>query len=132
MHLIDHLSITVRDLGRTRAFYIAIMAALGARIAYEREDAIGFGERNRPGDDGHTYISLFQSPEAAADARRHWCFRADSAARVQAFHLAGLAAGGQDAGPPGLRPHYHPQYYAAFLLDPEGNKVEAVFHHGTD
>jgi catechol 2,3-dioxygenase-like lactoylglutathione lyase family enzyme len=132
MHLLDHISITVRDLDRSRAFYIEIMAALGAGIVYEREDAIGFGQRNRTGDDGHTYLSVFRSGEAVPDPRRHWCFRADSSERVRAFHRAGLAAGGQDAGPPGLRPHYHAQYYAAFLLDPEGNKVEAVFHRGEE
>ncbi len=130
MHLLDHISITVRDLDRSRPFYVEIMAALGAAIVYERKDAIGFGQRNRPGDDGHTYLSVFLSPEAVPDPRRHWCFRADSVERVRSFHRAGLAAGGQDAGAPALRPHYHPQYYAAFLLDPEGNKVEAVFHRG--
>jgi catechol 2,3-dioxygenase-like lactoylglutathione lyase family enzyme len=69
---------------------------------------------------------------AAADPRRHWCFRAPSAAAVRAFHAAGLAAGGADAGAPGLRPNYHPAYYAAFLIDPEGNRVEAVSHQGDD
>jgi catechol 2,3-dioxygenase-like lactoylglutathione lyase family enzyme len=128
MQLIDHASITVRDLAAAKPFYKAIMAALGAAVAYERDDAIGFGERNRPQDDVHTYISVFQSREATPDARRHWCFRARSAEEVGRFHTAGLQAGGRDEGPPGLR-SYHPQYYAAFLLDPEGNKVEAVFHH---
>jgi hypothetical protein len=100
-----------------------------AIVAYERDDAIGFGERNRPHDDRHTYISICQSVQAAADARRHCCFRAQSAAQVRAFHTAGLRAGGKDDGAPGLR-NYHPEYYAAFLLDPEGNKVEAVYHNG--
>lgn len=130
MFLLDHISITVRDLERSRPFYFAIMAALGAEVAYDRVDAIGFGERNRPGDDGHTYLSVFQSAASSIDAKRHWCFRAASVERVRAFHAAGLAAGGRDEGPPGLRPHYHPAYYAAFLLDPEGNKVEAVSHDG--
>lgn len=128
MRLIDHVSITVRDLAAVKPFYKAVMAALGAIVAYEREGAIGFGERNRPNDDVHTYISVFQSAQATPDARRHWCFRAGSVDKVRAFHAAGLAAGGSDEGAPGLRA-YHPQYFAAFLLDPEGNKVEAVFHH---
>lgn len=127
MNLIDHVSITVRDLRRTKPFYKAVMSSLGAVVAYERDDAIGFGERNRPGDDRHTYISVFQSTDAAPDPRRHWCFRADSIRQVQAFHAAGMSAGGVSAGEPGLR-SYHAGYYAAFLLDPEGNKVEAVFH----
>ncbi len=104
------------------------MAELGVPKAYDRADAVGYGERNRPGDDGHTYLSVFQSPFAAPDPRRHWCFRAESEAMVQAFHAAGLKSGGRSAGEPGLRPNYHPGYYAAFLEDPEGNRVEAVFH----
>ncbi len=130
MQLIDHLSITVRDIARAKRFYRAIMEALGAGVAYDREDAIGFGHRNRPHDDGHSYISVYQSPAAAADARRHVCFRAGSEDVVIAFHAAGLAAGGADEVAPGPR-DYHPGYFAAFLRDPEGNKIEAVFHgHG--
>jgi catechol 2,3-dioxygenase-like lactoylglutathione lyase family enzyme len=127
MQLIDHVSITVRDLGRAKPFYRAVMTALGAVVAYEHEDAIGFGERNRSRDDQHTYISVYASPAAAADARRHVCFRAASEEMVKAFHAAGLASGGADEGAPGFR-SYHPGYFAAFLRDPEGNKVEAVFH----
>ena len=127
MQLLDHVSISVRSLARSKAFYLAVMAALGVKPVYERVDAIGFGERNRTGDDGHTYISVFESAAASADPRRHCCFRAASRAQVDAFHAAGLAAGGKSEGAPGLR-DYHPGYYAAFLLDPEGNKVEAVFH----
>lgn len=127
MRLLDHVSITVQDLAQAAPFYKAIFAALGAVVAYEEVEAIGFGERNGPRHDTHTYLSVFQSARAQADPRRHWCFRATSAAQVRAFHAAGLAAGGRDEGAPGLRT-YHPGYYAAFLLDPEGNKVEAVFH----
>jgi catechol 2,3-dioxygenase-like lactoylglutathione lyase family enzyme len=128
MQLLDHVSITVRDLSRAKPFYIAVMAALQARVAYNHPDAIGFGERNRPGDDVHTYLSVFESANASVDARRHWCFRAASTEQVDAFHAAGLANGGRSEGTPGLR-NYHAGYYAAFLLDPEGNKIEAVFHH---
>lgn len=130
MFLLDHVSITVRDLVRCREFYAAVLGTLGAKVVYDRADAIGFGERNSATDDGHTYLSVFESATSAPDERRHWCFRAPSAQAVRAFHAAGLAAGGADSGPSGLRPHYHAQYYAAFLLDPEGNKVEAVFHRG--
>ena len=128
MRLLDHLSITVRDLSVCAPFYKAVMNVLGAPLVYEREDAIGFGERNRAHDDGHSYLSVFQSPAAAPDLRRHVCLRAASRAQVEAFHAGGLAAGGSDAGAPGPRTHYHPDYYAAFLFDPEGNKLEAVFH----
>lgn len=132
MRLLDHVSITVRDLARAKPFYKAVMGALGAVVAYERDDAIGFGERNRAQDDAHSYLSVFESPAAAPDARRHWCFRAASPEAVRAFHAAGLAAGGTDEGAPGLRPAYHPDYYAAFLLDPEGHKLEAVCHRSGD
>lgn len=127
MQLLDHVSITVPDLARAKPFYLAVMSTLGATLAYERADAIGFGERNRPQDDRHTYLSVFESKAAAPDPRRHWCFRAASLAQVDAFHAAGLSAGGTSEGAPGMR-DYHPGYYAAFLLDPFGNKVEAVFH----
>jgi catechol 2,3-dioxygenase-like lactoylglutathione lyase family enzyme len=127
---LDHVSVTVRDLEKAAGFYDAVFGALGLEKVYAREDAVGYGTRNRPGDDDHTYLSVYESPAASADPRRHWCFRAGSAAQVRAFHAAGLAAGGRDAGAPGLRPHYHPQYYAAFLEDPEGNRIEAVCHRG--
>jgi catechol 2,3-dioxygenase-like lactoylglutathione lyase family enzyme len=103
MQLLDHVSISVQDIGRAKCFYTAILSALGAAVVSERDDAIGFGERNRPNDDGHTYLSIYQSPHAISDARRHWCFRAQSKDQVEAFHAAGLVAGGSDAGAPGLR-----------------------------
>jgi catechol 2,3-dioxygenase-like lactoylglutathione lyase family enzyme len=131
MQLVDHLSITVRDLAAAKPFYLAIMQALGGRVAYDREDALGFGERNRPQDDVHTYVSVFQSPAATSDPRRHCCLRAGSTAQVDAFYAAGLAAGGRGDGAPGLR-RYHSGYYAAFLCDPEGNRIEAVYHHADD
>lgn len=131
MRLLDHVSITVRELRRVRPFYVAVMAALDAPIAYEEPQAIGFGERNRRDDDAHSYLSVFESPAASADPRRHWCFRAASAAQVDAFHAAGVGAGGTSDGAPGLR-EYHAGYYAAFLLDPEGNRIEAVYHRAPD
>jgi catechol 2,3-dioxygenase-like lactoylglutathione lyase family enzyme len=129
LQLLDHVSITVRTLSTVRPFYLAVMSALGAVVAYDGVDAIGFGERNRPHDDGHTYLSLYESIRATPDPRRHYCFRATSQAQVDAFFAAGLSTGGTSDGAPGLRT-YHPEYYAAFLLDPEGNKLEAVFHRG--
>ena len=130
MQALDHVSITVRDLARVEPFYDALFAVLGLRKVYRLDGMMGYGERNRPGDDAHSYLSVFQSEAAAPDPRRHWCFRAVSAEQVREFHAAGLRAGGRDAGAPGLRPHYHRAYYAAFLEDPEGNRVEAVFHGG--
>lgn len=129
MQLLDHVSITVRDLDRAKPFYKAVLGALGAVVAYDETDAIGFGERNRAHSDVHTYLSVFESAQATPDVRRHWCFRAHSVEAVYAFHHAGIASGGASDGEPGLRAHYHANYFAAFLLDPEGNKIEAVFHH---
>ncbi len=130
MQALDHVSISVRDLGGALPFYDAVFAVLLLQKIYQEDEAVGYGTRNRPGDDGHGYLSIFQSGAAVPDPRRHWCFRAASAAQVREFHAAGLRAGGRDAGAPGLRPHYHPGYYAAFLEDPEGNRIEAVTHRG--
>lgn len=132
MQLLDHVSITVSGLSDARPFYDAVMQALGAAKVYDRPDALGYGERCGPDRSQHTYLSVLAAPGAspeAAVARRHWCFKAASRAAVDAFHAAGLAHGGRDDGAPGLRAHYHPQYYAAFLLDPDGNRIEAVCHH---
>jgi catechol 2,3-dioxygenase-like lactoylglutathione lyase family enzyme len=130
MQAVDHVSITVRNLALARTFYDSIFRVLSLDIIYERKDAVGYGERNRKGHDAHSYLSVYQSAAMTPDPRRHWCFRARSAQEVRAFHTAGLAAGGRDAGAPGLRPDYHPFYYAAFLEDPEGNRIEAVCHDG--
>ena len=127
MQLLDHASITVKSLAAVKPFYRAIMHVLGAELVYDEADAIGFGERNTALSDRHSYLSIFESEHASVDPRRHWCFRASSIFQVDEFHALGLSRGGSDAGLPGLR-DYHAGYYAAFLFDPEGNKVEAVFH----
>jgi catechol 2,3-dioxygenase-like lactoylglutathione lyase family enzyme len=129
MFLLDHVSITVQDLDRARPFYDAIMAALGADKVRDSSDRLGYGTRCRAGDDAHTYLSIYASAAAANnDPRRHWCFKAATRDHVARFHAAGIANGGLDDGAPGLRPHYHASYFGAFLLDPEGNRVEAVCH----
>ena len=123
------MSVTVADLARSAPFWGAVMAALGVPCVARDERWLGYGTRNRPQDDGQTYLSVSVSagPALVAD-NRHWCFRAPGRAAVDAFHAAGLASGGRCDGPPGLRAAYHPHYYAAFLLDPDGNRVEAVCH----
>ncbi|MGF1629759.1 MAG: VOC family protein [Kiloniellaceae bacterium] len=127
--MLDHVSITVSDIARAAPFWDAVMAALGVACVVRSKDQLGYGTRNGPDDDAYSYISVFRSrgPDLVAD-NRHWCFRAPSRQAVEAFHAAGLAAGGICDGPPGLRADYHPGYYAAFLLDPDGNRVEAVCH----
>lgn len=130
--MLDHVSITVSDIGRAAPFWDAIMGALLVPCVQRGEKQLGYGLRNRPDDDSHSYLSIFESDAAGPTAdNRHWCFRAPSRAAVNDFHTAGLAHGGRCDGPPGLRGDYHDGYYAAFLRDPDGNRVEAVFHRLT-
>ena len=124
--MIDHVSITVRNLGTAASFYDAVMGALGFPCVYRTERALGYGARDRPGNKA-PYISIFQGDTVVAD-RRHWAFVAKSRSVVERFHAAALAAGGSDDGAPGLRTDYHPDYYAAFVRGPDGNRIEAVCH----
>jgi len=128
MHLLDHVSIAVSDLAAARPFYDAIMASLGCEKVYERPAALGYGARCRPGNALDSYLTVYLSPGATTDDKRHWCFKASSHAQVRTFHAAAIANGGSDDGPPGLRAHYHAHYYAAFVRDPQGNRLEAVCH----
>lgn len=111
--LIDHLQLVVRDLPACRRFYGAILDVLGVPLA-----------------DGEGYFyadELFVSTGEPTTGRAHLAFQASDEETVQRFHAAALLAGGRDNGAPGLR-DYHPGYYAAFVLDPEGNNIEAVYH----
>lgn len=127
--MLDHVSITVSDLDRAIRFYDAVMTALAYPRVYRKEHGAGYGTRSRPGDDGHSYISVFRAAAGAVVAdRRHYAFRAASRADVDGFHAAAIAAGGRDDGAPRLRRDYHEAYYAAFVLDPDGNRIEAVCH----
>ena len=129
--MLDHVSIAVGDLECAGRFYDAVMAAQDVPCVWREAMAIGYGLRNTAQDDGHTYMTVRSAGSAATEFNapgRHWCFRAPSRAAVDAFHAAGLAAGGSCDGPPGIRPAYHAHYYAAFLRDPDGNRIEAVCH----
>ena len=118
--VIDHLKLHVRDVERSRAFYAEALAPLGYRAMFEpAPGVVGFGA-DRP----DFWVAL--DPEATGVA--HVAFGVDSTAAVDAFHAAALDAGGRDNGAPGPRPQYHPRYYGAFVLDPDGNNVEAVCH----
>ncbi len=107
------------------------MAALDVLKVGSSPGWIGYGERCDAAHPERTYLSirLGSTPEPASG--RHWCFRATSRQTVDAFWKAGLEAGGIDDGPPGIREAYHPAYYAAFLIDPDGNRVEAVCHRAS-
>jgi catechol 2,3-dioxygenase-like lactoylglutathione lyase family enzyme len=125
--MLDHVSITVGDMARAAGFYRAVMEALGHPCVWQKEGAVGFGLRADADHPERSYLTVRVGPAPVAD-RRHWAFKAPTAAAVDAFHAAGLAHGGTCDGPPGLRTDYHPFYYAAFLLDPYGNRLEAVCH----
>jgi catechol 2,3-dioxygenase-like lactoylglutathione lyase family enzyme len=126
--MIDHISLRVRDIARARAFYDAVLAPLGYQRLYDYPDASGYGPpRPHPLKEQALPFWIGQD-EGAAALSGHLCFTAPSRAAVDAFHRAALAAGGRDDGEPGLRPQYHPTYYAAFVIDPDGHKIEAVRH----
>ena len=118
--LVDHIQLVVRDLAASRAFYPAVFEVLGVPIG-------GSGDSYFWADE--LFVSSADSPAAQGKltGRCHLAFQAKDRATVEAFHKAALAHGGQDNGGPGERP-YHPGYYAAFVLDPDGNNIEAVFH----
>ena len=118
--LIDHLQLIVADMEASKAFYGAILKALEVPMGGEGEGYFWADE---------LFVSTADSPAAQGHltGRHHFALQARDEAMVAAFHAAGLAHGGRDNGAPGERP-YHPGYYAAFLLDPDGNNIEAVYH----
>lgn len=125
--MIDHLGIDVADFDTSKAFYDKAMAPLGAALLYMVPSEYtggakvgGYG-RDRP-------VFWLSDQGAEQKSTQHVAFTARSRAEVDAFHAAALAAGGKDNGGPGLRPHYHENYYGAFVFDPDGNNVEAVCH----
>jgi catechol 2,3-dioxygenase-like lactoylglutathione lyase family enzyme len=121
--MIDHVSVAVRDLGAAERFYAALLAPLGLEKLREwPEAAVGFGKK---------YPEFWINRRAemnrvAEDSGAHICLRAPDPAAVDSFHAAALNAGGTSDGAPGVRPEYHAQYYAAFVRDPDGNRIEAV------
>ena len=125
--MIDHTGVVVADYPNSKAFYIAALAPIGYSLLAEipasvtgHTDVAGFGEPPKP--------DFWISAGSANKPPIHIAFRVASRATVNAFYEAALAAGGRDNGPPGLRPHYHPNYYGAFVLDPDGHNIEAVCH----
>ncbi len=115
--LIDHVHLIVEDIERAKRFYAAVLGALGRRIEGEGDGYFWSDE---------LFVSIADQHSRGA-TRVHLAFQAQDEATVQRFHAAGMAAGGTDHGAPGLRP-YHPGYYGAFVLDPDGNNIETVYH----
>lgn len=126
--MIDHTGILVADWTKSKAFYDAAFAPLGcsllAEIPIEHTGGVKVGGYGKAKPD----FWLTESQEVGPG--RHYAFVAASQAEVDAFYAAAMAAGGRDNGGPGPRPHYHAHYYGAFVIDPDGNNVEAVYHGG--
>jgi catechol 2,3-dioxygenase-like lactoylglutathione lyase family enzyme len=123
--MIDHIKLFVSDVGRSRRFYEHALAPLGYRVILEPSpEVVGMGAG----------MPDFWLAPAGGEPRPtgHVAFRAAAEEVVRAFHRAGLEAGGRDNGPPGPRPQYHPRYFGAFVLDPDGNNVEAVSHESDE
>jgi catechol 2,3-dioxygenase-like lactoylglutathione lyase family enzyme len=126
--MIDHIGFPVSDYERAKAFYARALAPLGYTLIVEvggdrtesASPAAGFGANGKP--------DFWIGGEGGIDRPLHVAIAAKDRATVDAFHAAALAAGGRDNGGPGLRPHYHPHYYGAFVLDPDGHNIEAVCH----
>lgn len=129
MSTLDHLSINVSDYARSRTFYEAALAPLGIRVLMEFETYCGMG-RDKPDFWIGVGPASFQQPRDLNPITPvHVAFAARSRAEVDEFWSAAIVAGGQDFGGPGLRREYHPTYYGAFVLDPDGHNIEAVYHH---
>ena len=120
-HVLDHVGLAVSDLAAARAFYAAALEPLGFGVVMEFPGVIALGLPQQP--------ELWMH-QGAPSAPIHIAFHAADRERVDAFHAAAMAAGGTDNGAPGVRPQYHPGYYGAYVLDPDGNNVEAVHHGG--
>ena len=124
--MIDHTSLNVSDFGKSKAFYLAALAPLGYQLIKELpatlapQGAMGMGVPPKP--------DFWVAGGAANSPALHIAFRAASRAQVDAFYRAAIAAGGRDNGGPGVREHYHRNYYGAFVLDPDGHNIEAVCH----
>lgn len=125
--MLDHLSLGVADLDRAVSFYDAVLAALGHARLWRSGRAAGYGP---PGFTGEAPFALiaFGAEARTPEVGLHLAFKAMDRAAVEGFYAAALAHGGADDGPPGVRMHYNPGYYAAFVIDPDGHRLEAVVH----
>ena len=118
--MLDHVGLRVKDFGKSKRFFAAALAPLGYEVVMEFEGVAGFGIGGKP----DFWIQL----EPGAGSRVHVAFTTPDRKSVDAFHAAALKAGGKDNGAPGIRDHYHPTYYGAFVFDPDGNNIEVVCH----
>lgn len=127
--MLDHVGLLVSGYERSREFYRKVLATLGGELVMEvTADQTGDGSHAGFGTDGRPTFWIGTSQHVQATGAVHVAFTAPDRAAVMAFHRAALGAGATDNGAPGLRPHYHPHYYGAFVLDPDGHNIEAVCH----
>jgi catechol 2,3-dioxygenase-like lactoylglutathione lyase family enzyme len=122
--ILDHISLGVSDYEKARQFYNRVLPTLGIAIVWEKPNMVAYGI------DGDDQFGL-QADTAAPRTGTHVAFRAPNRDSVNRFHAEALAAGALDNGLPGVRPDYSGTYYAAFVFDPDGNRIEAVFHEPT-
>lgn len=118
--MFDHIGFGVSNLAKSKAFFLRALAPLRVTLVMEGSYGVGMGQNGKP--------SLWLHETRERPAPFHLAFVAESRAEVDAFYKAALAAGGKDNGAPGLRPQYHPNYYGAFVIGPDGHNVEAVCH----
>ena len=118
--IIDHIGLAVSDYERSRRFFTQALAPLGINLVMEVQGWAGLGKDGKP--------ELWFGTHTRTQAPMHIAFKADSREQVRSFYQAALAAGGTDNGPPGIREIYHPNYYGAFVISPDGHNIEAVCH----
>jgi catechol 2,3-dioxygenase-like lactoylglutathione lyase family enzyme len=130
--MLDHVSLGVTNVDRSRRFYDAVLRPLGLVRTVDFGEDRGSDYGAAPGSLGVEFTITKEADVMAPIPGAHLCFRAPDRAAVDAFHIAAVAAGGRDDGKPGLRLQYHPDYYCAFVLDPDGHRIEAVCHAPTN
>ena len=118
--ILDHIGLSVSDASGSKDFFTKALAPLGITLVAEVEGWVGFGRQGRP--------QFWFGQGAAAQKPMHIAFAAETRAQVRDFYAAALQAGGKDNGPPGIRTIYHPNYYGAFVIGPDGHNIEAVCH----
>jgi catechol 2,3-dioxygenase-like lactoylglutathione lyase family enzyme len=118
--MLDHIGIGVRDLATSKAFFLQALAPLGIGVVMDVTDAVGLGRGQKP------FFWLGATDDEPAPL--HIAFAAENRRQVDEFYRSALAAGGRDNGPPGIRAHYHPDYYGAFVIGPDGHNIEVVCH----
>jgi catechol 2,3-dioxygenase-like lactoylglutathione lyase family enzyme len=118
--MIDHIGLGVSNYQQSKKFYETALKAINYELIMEFDNVGGFGENKKP--------DFWISQEEKPSQKIHVCFACENHEKVDAFYKAAMEAGGKDNGPPGIRAEYHPHYYGAFVLDPDGNNIEAVCH----